>query len=159
MRTRWMVLVAIAILMPGKIWAQEANSTATVVVLNEKSPTTAGLLSGLVFPGAGSFYAGNSGHGVRHLAIGLLAAAGLTVGSDNCSIVFDTGHNSCRLFWASLGVGVVNLVWSITTASGDAKEYNRVQRVQHGVELAPEVVAIRVGGRTAVGLQVAQLRF
>lgn len=43
----------------------------------EKSSVLAGVLSWLVFPGIGSYYAGNSGHGTRHVlvAVGSIGAS------------------------------------------------------------------------------------
>ncbi len=36
-----------------------------------KSAAVAGLLNALVFPGIGNFYAGNNGHGWRHVGLAL----------------------------------------------------------------------------------------
>jgi hypothetical protein len=58
----------------------------------EKSTWLAGLLSFFLPYGTGSFYAGNSTHGVRHLVIGGTALVGTVVG---LAIACDDGFNYC----------------------------------------------------------------
>ena len=169
MNKTWVAVLAIASLAqaPG-LTAQEEDSTVvspeaptsqqTVILVGEKSPFTAGLLSGIVFPGAGSFYAGNTGHGIIHLAVAGVSYVGLQAGIDDCDLIFGSPDDNCTLFGVSLGVFVVNWIWSITTGVGDAKEYNRSLR-QRGLQVAPELVAIRSGGQTSVGLQLVRFRF
>ena len=165
-RTVIALLTVISLTQAPGLLAQEKDSTTvspeaqrpqqTVVIISEKSPTTAGLLSGLVLPGAGSFYAGNSGHGIRHLAIAVVSGVGIQAGSDNCGLVFSSPDDDCTLLGVSLGVFVVNWIWSITTGVSDVKEYNRSLR-QRGLQVAPELVAIRSDGQSTIGLQL--LRF
>lgn len=94
---------------------------ATLQAVDRKDPLVAGILSWLI-PGLGSFYAGNSGHGVRHLVIAVGGYALLVAGaaSDDCLY-----GDSCGLLYAGAGVIVVNAVWGIVTAVGDANAHNR----------------------------------
>jgi hypothetical protein len=150
------LLAVISLTQAPELLAQEAQQT--VVIISEKSPTTAGLLSGLVFPGVGSFYAGNSGHGIRHHAIGLVSAAGIQAGSDNCGLVFSSPDDNCTLLGISAGVFIINWIWSITSGVSDAKAYN-VKVRQEGLQVKPELVAIRSDGQTTIGLQLLRFGF
>jgi len=82
----------------------------------EKDPLIAGLLS-LILPGAGSFYAGNTPHGVRHVVIEVASYAVL-FGACNPG---STSTNNCG---AALGLSYVallgNTAWAIVTAVNDA---------------------------------------
>ena len=168
MNKTWIAALALASLVqtPG-LMAQEDSTVVspeaptrqqTIIIVGEKSPFTAGLLSGIVFPGAGSFYAGNSGHGIIHLAVAGVSAVGIQAGSDSCNLVFSSPDDNCTLFGVSLGVFVVNWIWSITTGVSDAKAYNRSLR-QRGLQIAPELVAVRSGGQSTIGLQLVRFRF
>jgi hypothetical protein len=99
-----------------------------------KEPLLAGVLSAIV-PGVGSYYAGNSGHGTRHLliaggAMGLvLAGATLwaTETIDDC-LSGDCGNSSGvgnALMAVGYGAYIVNWAWSIGAAVGDANGHNR----------------------------------
>jgi len=167
MRIKCFALFAVALLMqaPGLL-AQEKDSTKvspetqdaqqTIVFVGEKSPATAGLLSAIVFPGSGSLYAGNTSRGITHIAVGLASFAGVKAGADNCGLVFRRSDDNCTLLGVSLGVFVVNWIWSITNGVSDAKKYNREIR-QKGLQVEPALVAIRSDGQSRIGLQV--LRF
>ncbi len=86
----------------------------------EKSPLLAGVLSWII-PGVGSFYAENSGHGIRHLAIQGVGVGLLIWGAVETDDIND--------IHAAVGVGlvvvVVNGIWSIVVAVTDANAYNR----------------------------------
>ena len=167
-RTLIALLTAISLTQVPGLLAQEADSTKVspdaqgaqqaVVIISEKSPITAGLLSGFVLPGAGSFYAGNSGHGIRHLAIAVVSGVGIQAGSDNCGLVFSSPDDNCTLLGISAGVFIINWIWSITTGVSDAKEYNLKAR-QEGLQVKPELVAIRSDGETTIGLQLLRFGF
>lgn len=165
-RTFIALLAFISLAQASGLQAQEAADTTkvspeapstqqTVVFVADKSPFTAGILSAAVFPGLGSFYAGNKGHGIVHLAIGAVSTVGVRVGADDCNLVFSSPDDNCTLLGVSLGVFVVNWIWSITTGVSDAKEYNRSLR-EKGLQVAPELVAIRSDGQTSVGLQLVR---
>jgi hypothetical protein len=103
-------------------------------VLGERSGVLAGVLSAFVWPGVGSYYAGNSGHGTRHLLIGV-GTAGMMLGG--LLAACDDGLSWCATdhagyYVASAGaIGyLVNWVWSIFTATGDVSDYNRRLREQ-----------------------------
>ncbi len=120
----------------------------------EKSPALAGLLSFLIFPGVGSFYGGNSGHGVRHLVIGGATIIGAVAGlSAACNDDFnlcdedDAGYTVGGIFL--LGY-LVNWVWGGVTAIGDANAYNRDLRAS-ALRFSPSVVRL-AGGENTVGL-------
>ncbi len=87
----------------------------------EKSPLLAGVLSWII-PGVGSFYAENSGHGIRHLAIQGVGFGLLIWGAVETEDINVDVHAA---LWVGLGVVVVNGLWSIVTAVTDANAYNR----------------------------------
>jgi TM2 domain-containing membrane protein YozV len=139
--------------------------TPIVQAADRKDPTVAGLLSWFI-PGLGSFYAGHSGHGIRHIAIhvgGLvLLVAGLAAATDD--LVCDSFGN-CNLeegSFALAGVGylvvLANDIWAIITAVGDANAYNRGAggarpgRVVGSLYLDPSVRALGSNGLRAAGL-------
>ena len=91
---------------------------------SEKDPFVAGLLS-WVIPGVGSFYAGNSRHGVTHL-VAHLASYGLILGgAASCTTNYSGAATCSSSSAATVGIGfvalVVNDVWSIFTAVSDAR--------------------------------------
>jgi len=140
-------------------------SPVAVQARGGKSPTLAALLSWLVWPGVGSYYAGNSGHGTRHLAIGAVAvgvAVPLLVTCDNDGFC-DFDNDGARLsVVAGLGaVYVANSIWSILTAISDAEDYN--ERVQSGrVSFEPAVKPLPVipaQGSGGFGVQFMKVRF
>jgi hypothetical protein len=85
----------------------------------EKSPAVAALLNALLFPGIGNFYAGNSGHGLRHVALAVGGGAILLAGFGK---VYGEGQNEGDgLALAGLLVVSGNWVWSIFSGIGDAR--------------------------------------
>jgi len=164
-RTKWIALLTVASLtqVPGLV-AQEPNLAfvspevvLTQPVPGEKSPFLAGALSGLLFPGLGSFYAGNSGHGVRHVAIAGVALVGFIVGGfdDDCEVLGD--GSGCTLLFTSFGVYVVNWGWSIVVGVSDANDYNRSLNTA-GLQIAPQLIAVRSEGRNTGRPAVETLR-
>lgn len=95
---------------------------------DRKDPLVAGILS-WIFPGIGSFYAGNSGHGVRHVLIEVggfgLLIAGVAAAEDEILSTGDIQEGSEGLLIAGVAVLLVNGVWSIIAAVGDANAHNR----------------------------------
>lgn len=90
-----------------------------------RSPAVAGILS-LFLPGAGSFYAGHPGHGVRHLLIGA-ASSGIALIGLIVVVVNQDGGNPGKggaLFVAGSIAYVANDVWSVVTAVNDASRHN-----------------------------------
>ena len=91
---------------------------------SRRSPGLAAGLS-LVLPGIGSYYAGNSGHGTRHLLIGFASVGVMVAGFPRVD-----GFQKCSRGWA-VAVGawayVGNWVWSTVTAVLDAGATNRRQ--------------------------------
>ena len=140
----------------------------TVQQPGEKSTWLAGLLSFFIPFGTGSFYAGNSSHGVRHLVIGGTALAGTLVG---LAIACDDGLEYCNEnnggFWVAGGFALVwagNWVWGTIVAVNDAKAYNR-QLAEVGFApglkmLAPVWTATHgTVSSPAVGIQLVQITF
>jgi hypothetical protein len=134
----------------------------------EKSTWLAGLLSFFLPYGTGSFYAGNSSHGVRHLVIGGTALVGTVVG---LAIACDDGFNYCdedNAGWYVAGgfaiVWLGNWVWGTIVAVNDANAYNR-QLAEVG--FAPELkmlAPVRTAthgtlSSPAVGIQLVQVTF
>jgi hypothetical protein len=91
----------------GQIAAQQPDTV-------EISPAGAAALT-LVFPGFGSFMAGNAKHGFMHL--GVFAGAVTLVAA--CPKA-DCGNE----FALALGIHAANIVWSAITAAGDARAFN-----------------------------------
>lgn len=164
MNNKWIALVTvISLTLAPALVAQETDSTTdsfkTPPSLPEpgsRSPFLAGALSGLVFPGLGSFYAGNNGHGVTHLAVAGASFGGMLAGSSSCEIVFAGPDSDCTLVGISAVVFLGNWIWSIFTGVNDTNAYNRSLSTT-GLQVAPEVVAIHLDGQTTIGLQL--LRF
>jgi len=179
---RMMVFLALLLfaVAPGKLIAQEevsgplpqfvASFHAPADVLrptglqaaDRKEPLVAGLLSWL-FPGLGNFYAGNSGHGVRHVIIevaGLgLLVAGAAQNTDPNSLEVQGGG----LIIAGLVVVVVNGVWSIFSSIKDVETYNRRAaggRPGAALDVGP-VFRVLSGddGAPRAGLEVVRLTF
>lgn len=90
----------------------------------EKSAAVAGLLNALVFPGIGNFYAGNHGHGLRHVGIavggGVVAFAVIVL--DDADDDDDVGR---AVFLAAAVVVTGNWVWSIASGIKDAQAAGR----------------------------------
>jgi hypothetical protein len=92
-----------------------------------KSPVVAGVLSFLVPFGTGSFYAGNSGHGYRHLAVGI-GSIGVFV----LAAVAAEGNTQCDAVCTEAGVAggavilfTLNWIVGTVTAVIDAGHSNR----------------------------------
>ena len=108
-----------------------------------KSPVLAGGLS-LVLPlflvnGVGSYYAGNSGHGTRHLLIGFGSFGLMVAGLSTCA---EGGFLDCSgAEEASITIGLLaylgNWVWSTVTAVLDAGATNRRQRDTGALRFEP----------------------
>lgn len=138
--------------------------------VDRKDPAVAGVLSFLI-TGLGSIYAGNAGHGILHLGIGLGAYAVMMAGvnADACQYGDDC---STAEIGAVLYLG--NAVWSIFTAVSDAKAHNAAAggptggRVVGSLYVDPQVRVLgsrSVGGvshargMSRTGLQLLSLRF
>ena len=133
-----------------------------------KSPALAGVLSWLIFPGVGSYYAGNSGHGTRHVVIGVgtlaVTVVGLVQASDDIVAgVVDEG--SFTLAAIGLTAYFVNSIWSIVVAVGDASAHNRgiASLIRPDVRLLASSSAIPYtfarGQNLQVGMQLVQIDF
>ncbi len=146
----------------GNPFAQAGTST--------KSPALAAGLS-LVLPlvavnGIGSYYAGNSGHGTRHLLIGFASFGVMVAGLSSCG----EGFLDCSAEWAiALGAGayLANWVWGAVTAGLDAGTHNRRQSETRAAsfELRFEVLTASTLSTSAaperhrLGLQLVRLAF
>jgi hypothetical protein len=173
------VALGVPSVLSGNLVADQAQGPAPAV---RKDPLVAGLLSWFL-PGVGSFYAGKAGHGWRHLVIeaGAIAVAIVGVSQDGedtschsypdgyeCTTV--TGPN-WTLCLVGLGGMVVNSVWSIFTAVGDANNYNRGAaparqpgRVVGSLYVDPQIRVlgsrtVGAGTRTSLELQLGRLAF
>jgi hypothetical protein len=134
----------------------EATTAAGAPAADSKSPVLAGVLSFLI-PGVGSFYAGNTNHGLVHLGIDLGAIVVMSAGfSGNNQGAADVGY------FAYIG----NWIWSIFTAVGDANAYNGSPSGKAVGELDLQPViggqgpgAVQRGVRTATPLPLFQIQF
>jgi len=130
----------------------------------EKSVALAAVLSWFVWPGVGSYYAGNSAHGTRHVLVGVGTAAGAIVLLATCDNdgFCDFDHDTARLsVAAALGAGyVVNAVWSVISAIHDAEDFN-LNIASASVSLRPEIRPLATGLPTAPrwGIQLASIGF
>ena len=110
--------VAPAAVWPGQPVVQQQTKDGTVAVIQ----------SMLIFPGPGSFYAGNNSHGWRHLLIGV-GTFGVMLASVSSCLNDVYGGGSCSSQGGGYVAGAVgylaNWVWGGFTASGDAKAYNQ----------------------------------
>lgn len=120
-----------------------------------RSPVAAGLLSAGI-PGFGSFYAGNSSHGARHLVIAGVTAAGVLI--PDCQILSSEDTDTACTIAAISALGyVANWIWGIVVGVNDAAEFNRSHRVAR-LRVRPELVA--VGRREPrLGLALVSFRF
>ncbi len=141
-----------------------------------KSATTAGFLSGvclwLPVCGLGSFYAGNSAHGWRHLGIGV-ASFGTFVAA------FASGGNCGITLCGPEGAGVAvaigallaysaNGIWSIVVAGEDVHAHNRrlaqrrvafVPAIEFLPLSRPAIAPVAPALRPTVGLRVVSVTF
>ena len=154
-----------------KMWLlrSEANPAAQAGT-STKSPVLAGGLS-LVLPlvlvnGVGSYYAGNAGHGTRHLLIGFgslgVMIAGLTTCGEELSNCSAEGV---------IAIGAVaylgNWLWGTITAALDSGEYNRRQCETRAARFEPRFEVLTAFNlstsaapeRHRLGLQVVRLAF
>lgn len=101
-----------------------ASDGHTDAAVSNKSAGTAVFLSFLV-PGAGSFYAGESGHGWRHLIVHLVGYGMVVGGTTSC---VTAGGEDCSEISGVATAGTVavlgNWVWGMVTANRDAKVFN-----------------------------------
>ena len=113
----------------------------------EKSPALAGLLN-VVLPGVGNFYAGNNGHGIRHLA---LAVGGLAVFALGAVQGLEVTGDGEGLVLVGGVVFIGNWVWGIFSGIEDARAANRPVGSNGGVAsiLHPQLVPL--GLPSAVG--------
>jgi len=170
MNSKWIALVTVISLTqaPGLLAQRSGPAFDSPVVASnqqipgERSSALAGTISGLSFGlGLGSFYAGNSGHGVTHLAVAAISMAGMMSDGGDCAFLLSFGatdSTDCTLVAISAGVFMVNWIWSITTAASDAREHNIKVR-QRGLQVAPELVAVGDNGQATIGLQVLRFGF
>lgn len=122
----------------------------------EKDPTVAGLLSAAL-PGAGSFYAGETGHGGRHLIIAGLSGLVFASSIGQCEPVFGDS-DTCAVAGVSAAAFVANWVWGILSGVEDARRHN--QYLAHGgLRFAPELLALEVNGEPSAGLRLLEFRF
>ncbi|MGH7752875.1 MAG: hypothetical protein ACREN5_08675 [Gemmatimonadales bacterium] len=164
--TRRVLVFAAALFAAPALEAQavSADATAPTMALSiqdarpRKSPTLAGALSWFIFPGVGSYYAGNGSHGTRHLLIALppLAAGLALLGTCDRDGFCDFDHDALRLsVTIALAVGyVVNAAWSVLTAISDAEQYNLASATSRAT-LSP---AVRIGG-SGVGVSLVRVAF
>ncbi len=126
-----------------KMWLlrSEENPVAQAGT-STRSPVLAAGLS-LILPvvgvnGIGSYYAGNSGHGTRHLLIGFASIGLILAGGSSCFEVFSNCSGAGQ---ASISIGAVaylgNWVWSTVTAVLDAGATNRRQRGTGALRFEP----------------------
>ncbi|TFG64556.1 MAG: hypothetical protein E4H28_05080 [Gemmatimonadales bacterium] len=165
MNSKWIVLVTVASLAqaPGVMAQRSGLAFDSSVVASiqqmpgEKNSALAGTLSALSLGlGLGSFYAGNSGHGLTHLTVAVASFGGILAGNSSCEIVFAGPDSDCTLVALSAVVFTGNWIWSIFTGVNDANDYNR-SLYTAGLHLEPQLVAVRANGQNAIGLQL--LRF
>lgn len=104
---------------------------------DRRDPTLAGIMS-FIIPGVGSFYAGNSGHGLRHLGIHL--GSYVLIGAAAASCDYDCSSNAGMVGLGALAL-LANDVWSIFVAVNDAKAHNGAApgRVVGSLHLSPEL--------------------
>jgi hypothetical protein len=118
----------------------------------EKSPALAGLLN-VVLPGVGNFYAGNNGHGIRHLAFAVgglaLMAFGATQAADE-NLEYDAvGGVGLALVGGVVFYG--NWVWGIFSGIQDARAANRPVGSNGGVASILQPQLVPLGLPSAVG--------
>jgi hypothetical protein len=117
---------------------------------DRKSPFAAALLSWFV-PGVGSFYAENTGHGIRHVAIHL---GGLGFLALQLAAEFPTSNSAANVA-GGVSVVVLNGIWSIITALGDANAYNRRAAGTVGARLGATLDFVPTVGLTEFPLPVS----
>lgn len=144
--------LALALFAPQGLTAQEEPPS--------RSPSAAGLMS-FVVPGTGSFYAGNTGHGARHVVLGGGTLVLALARASDCDLGILGGTSDtegCVVSGIAALVFIGNWLWSVSTAVGDAKEFNQRQR-KAGLEVEPRLVALETTRGTAVGLELLRFAF
>jgi hypothetical protein len=109
-----------------------------------------GVLISLFVVGGGQMYAGRTGEGLRLLGASLGAVVvGTTISYSDCP-----DHGDCNLMPFAIGAGVSVATWiySIATAPGDVREWNRLQRVASARAVVPTLGTSQ--GSTRLGLAV-----
>jgi hypothetical protein len=115
----------------------------------EKSPALAGLLN-VVLPGVGNFYAGNNGHGIRHLALAVGGVAVMALGTVNeVDENPDSGGEGLMLVGGVVFIG--NWVWGIFSGIQDARAANRPVGSNGGVASILQPQLVPLGLPSAVG--------
>lgn len=140
-----LVLLVIAAA-PGAFAAQEQPSQ----LADRKEPWLAARLSRR-FPGLGNFYAGERGHGWRHVGI---AVAGLGLFGTGVAQQFDDPRagNGWALIVTGLVVSGGNAAWAVSSSIADVERYNH----RASLKLRP---ALRVLPAARAGLEVGRLTF
>ena len=122
-----------------------------------KSPAVAALLNALLLPGVGNFYAGNSGHGLRHLLLHVGGIGVVVVGAAAASDEILTGgtidEGSVAVLYVGLGIVTVNWVWSIFSGISDANAAGG-----RSASLGPRLRTLSVSSPTLQALAPAQAR-
>jgi len=162
-----MGLFATLVLLPLALAAQEAERVFPVPVAafadgapapisvalpqssGEKSAATAALLNALLLPGIGNFYAGNSGHGLRHLGLALGGSAVVVVGIGVWN-ADDDWERGDEIIWTGLAIVAGNWVWSIFSGIEDARAAGRPGR-SNGVTSLLQPKLVPLGLPSAVG--------
>ena len=165
-------IVMVALLAPATLPAQRdsAGTARSIARAGSGSPDrrlpalAAGIavFPGMYLAGLGSFYAGDSRHGLRHLLIGVASLGGVAAGWGAC------GDDCQGLRGAPMGLSLtvffVNWIWSIGTAVKNAKQYNRdhspVGSKTPAIQVAPWVSGIgpEMVGRGGPSLQLGLVR-
>ncbi len=135
----------------------------------EKSTWLAGILSFFIPFGTGSFYAGNTGHGIRHLVIGGTSFTGMMVGWAIACEDWSEGYcdEDSAGWYVAGGFALVylgNWIWGTVAAVSDASAYNRrLAEVGFAPEfkmLAPVRTVVHGASSTpTLGLQLFQVPF
>jgi hypothetical protein len=169
------VVLSLGLAAPSKVQALQEPPADSVAVRPpaSRSEGLAFLLSfgsGFVLlPGMGSFYAGNAGHGARHLLIGTVATGAFVVsmhgllcrayGTDGWCPLGASGFGWFPLTVAALLTYAANYVWSIGTAIEDAKGFNLRHRQSRAFGFQPAVINLPAssspgspGSRIGLGL-------
>ena len=171
--TRRELVLGVLLTLPTAVAAQDRDAIDLHPVAvevqqrqSEKSPALAALLSWLAFPGVGSYYAGNSAHGTRHVVVGAVSLGGAIALLATCENdgFCDFDHDAARLT-VTIGLGVtyvVNSVWSIITAVNDAEDFNlRLTSGQASFATALTVLPRGSGGAlpSRLAIRIARVAF
>jgi hypothetical protein len=98
---------------------------------------SSGLALGMsaVIPGTGSLYAGNTRHGIVHMAVATATVLTIAGAAGSCVLEAASYQSSCDTNDTVVNVAaagfVANYVWSILSAVHDAKAYNRRGHAAH----------------------------